>query len=132
MKNSFFNQLINEYKSEDLYKKTKLQLIYEVVWLRYCFSLYLTKMYAPKARGGRLRGKIDETDKTKYQEYREFVAQIILAKHMRNEKISHKILLLDLAPKPEISSYIIRDVLTEWNKFKKENSLPASKKLDAS
>ena len=132
MKNSFFEQLIKEYKSKDLYKKTKLELIHEVAWLRYCFSLYLTKKYIQTAKGGRSRGKIEGTDKTRYQEYREFVAQIILAKHMRNEKISHKILLLDLASKPEISSYIVRDVLTEWNKLKKENSLPASKTLDAS
>ncbi len=132
MKNSFFDQLIKVYKSEDLYKKTKLELIHEVAWLRYCFSLYLTKTYIKKARGARLKGKIDGTDKTKYQEYREFIAQIILAKHMLNEKISQKILLLDLASKPEISSYIVGDVLKEWNKLKKENSLPASKPLDAS
>ena len=132
MKNSLFDQLIKEYKSEDLFKKTKLELVHEVAWLRYCFSLYLTKTYMKKARGGRLRGKIDGTDRTKYQEHREFVAQIILAKHILKEKISHKILILDLASKPEISSYIVGDVLKEWNKLKKENSLPASKPLDAS
>lgn len=132
MKNSFFDQLIKIYKSEDLYKKTKLELIHEVTWLRYCFSFYLTKKYMEKARGAKLRGKIDGTERTKYQEQREFVAQIILAKHILKEKISHKILILELASKPEISSYIVGEVLKEWNKLKKENSLPASKPLDDS
>jgi len=132
MKNLYFEQLIKAYKTEDLYEKTKLELIHEVAWLRYCLSLSLTKTYMGKARGGKLRGKIDGTDRTKYHQYREFVAQIILAKHIQKEKISHKILLHDLATKPEITGFIVGDVLKDWNKFKKANLLPASKPLDLS
>ncbi len=120
MNKTNFQQLIDSYKTPDLLDMSRDQLIQEVAWLRYLYIFYLTRVYMKRASGGKMRGKLKGTENTKYDEYRECVAKVILAKDYLGEKISLKTLERDLENRPEINGNLIKTVLTAWNRYRRE------------
>lgn len=120
MNRTDFQQLSDSLTTPDLLDMSRDQLIQEVVWLRYLYIFYLTRVYMKRASGGKKRGKLEGTNNTKYDEYREFVAKVILAKDHLGEKISLKTLYKDLENRPEISENIIKTVFTAWNRYRRE------------
>lgn len=112
-----FEKLIDTFLTPDLRKMTKVQLMYEVAWMRYLYGVVLTRQYIKRARGGKRRGKQDGTTHTVYQQNRLDVARLIRALHEKEKPISIKVLHKAFEKRtPPLSDFVIKAVYEEWNK----------------
>ena len=112
------HDMVLRYLTPDLVDMKQEELIFEIIWLRYCLDFQSALHFKERSKGGTNKGKKPNEEFSSYDNVRIEIFRRILIRVLQGQPVTKKHLQQDFSEKEEegFSENLIKEMYGVWRK----------------